>query len=512
MLNKDINSSKLYKNVIDKENHKPNVILITLDDFSYELYMENIDILPNLKALKSQSVFFENAFSIGPTTIFALPGIIGNVYPYHFVIGIDKNIPTIATILKNEGYSTAFINEANAFLTPLYGYGKNLDYQNHLLNISHEIKGRKFKDKFLRTEPFVPLNLPYLIKKWLYKHSNERFVKLANYAYWVYKFLRLYLMHNENSFQERKRLFDAFLKDIFDFINHRFESPQFLWIHTVINHAPYFPPEESNRFTLKEIDFLNYRALSDPFSRKICRRTRDLYIESLKKTDQFIGEIFEALKKKELTNNSIIIITADHGEEFKEEGFYGHTSESSSDRLLHVPLIFYWSKLTKRNLNVPVSTIDIVPTLCDLLNIKISDSSKGMSLKALMVHESEDLEKEQNLWQRPLFSEGWETEGIFDRNPGYQNYRIIFTVRKGQYKLKVVRLQRSGNTVSEKLELNNWISHERLDIKNNKLIVEELLYYLYEHIYKEGVFSSNLYENGEKQRIKRTLTRLKGKI
>ena len=499
-------------NDINKNNLKPNVILITLDDFGYELFIENIDMLPNLKALKAQSVFFENALSVGPTTPFAFPGIIGSVYPYHFGFGIDKNVTTISSILKNHGYNTAFFNEANAWLTPLYGYGKNLDYQNHLLDMPGTFTPRKFKDKYLKTEPFVPLSLPHLIKKWLYMHSNERFAKFTNYVYRVYEFLRAYLMHNVHRLPVRKRLFYEFRNTIFEFINHRFENPQFLWIHTVINHAPYLPPEESDRFTLKEIDFLNRRATSFLVNRKICRRIRELYIESLKKTDQFIGEMLEALKKKELIDNCIIIITADHGEEFMEEGFFGHSVESSSDRLLHVPLIFHWSKLTKREINVPVSTIDIIPTLCDLLNISTPGSSRGLSLQEVLLSEDRDIEKIRKFERRPLFSEGWEIEGDFDRSPGYQSYRIIFTVRKGQYKLKVVRLQRSGNIISEKLELNNWISHERLDVKNNKLIVEELLYYLYEHNYKEGVFSSNLSENSEKQAIKRTLTRLRGII
>ena len=88
-----------------------NVILITLDDFSYELFMENLESLPNLKALKRDSVFFENAFSIGPTTHFAFPGIVASVYPYHFGIGIDKNTIAVDEVLKKHGYNTAFINE-----------------------------------------------------------------------------------------------------------------------------------------------------------------------------------------------------------------------------------------------------------------------------------------------------------------------------------------------------------------------------------------------------------------
>ena len=93
----DISKSSAPK--ANKENNLPNVILITLDAFNYELFIKNLEILPNMKELKNKSVFFENAFSIGPSTFFSFPGIIGSVYPYHFGIGIDKNIKSIDDIL-----------------------------------------------------------------------------------------------------------------------------------------------------------------------------------------------------------------------------------------------------------------------------------------------------------------------------------------------------------------------------------------------------------------------------
>ena len=117
----------------DKPNVVPNVILITLDAFNHDIFVSNLENLPNLKKFKNESVFFENAFSIGPSTFFSFPGIIGGVYPYHFGIGIDKNIQTIGSILKDIGYNTALINESNALLTPFFGYGKNIDYQTKIL-------------------------------------------------------------------------------------------------------------------------------------------------------------------------------------------------------------------------------------------------------------------------------------------------------------------------------------------------------------------------------------------
>ena len=105
-----------------------------------------------MKELKNKCVFFENAFSIGPATFFSFPGIIGGVYPYHFGIGMDKNIKAIDDVLKDYGYTTALINESNALLTPFFGYGKNIDYQKHFLNLSHADVDRRLGDTFLKGE------------------------------------------------------------------------------------------------------------------------------------------------------------------------------------------------------------------------------------------------------------------------------------------------------------------------------------------------------------------------
>ena len=130
-----------------KHSEKPNIILITLDDFCYEIFIQNIDKFDKLKMLSEKSVFFKNAFSIGPVTKFSFPGIIAGIYPYHFGVGIDSHIETIGSVLKNNGYNTAFINESMGFLTPFFGYCKSLDYHNHFLHLSDCDVDKKFTDR-----------------------------------------------------------------------------------------------------------------------------------------------------------------------------------------------------------------------------------------------------------------------------------------------------------------------------------------------------------------------------
>ena len=501
----------------NKENTLPNVILITLDAFNYELFAKNLEILPSMKELKNKCVFFENAFSIGPSTSFSFPGIIGGVYPYHFGIGIDKNIKAIDDVLKDYGYNTALINESNALLTPFFGYGKNIDYQKHFLNVSHADVDRRLEDTFLKGgDDKIAKNhrkQARLIKR-IYKKLDNKWIKnYGKYFLGIYKFLGLYLTDNTENFKERKKLYDAFRNEILDFIDDRFKRPQFLWIHTIVNHIPYFPPENTDKFNVREINYLNYRVLSGFVNPKICERLKFLYIESMKRTDTLLGDIIGALRINGLLDDTILVITADHGEEFMEEGYFGHAPESSSDRLLHVPLMFYCSNMLKpKSISVPVSTIDIPSTIADLLGLRIPDSNMGVSLKEILLNTPEKSKEYQKLWQRPIFSEAWDTEGLLDKNPGYKSDKKIFTVRKGQYKLKIIQERKNENTIMEKFDLVNWINNEKLDIKSNNQIFEELRYLLHSHIHEEAVFAKYIRNKGEEQRIKKALSKMRNKI
>jgi len=227
-------------------------------------------------------------------------------------------------------------------------------------------------------------------------------------------------------------------------------------------------------------------------------------------TDKFNGDILDNLRTNDLLDNSIIVITADHGEEFMEEGYFGHSPASSSDRILHVPLIFYGPNILQpMNISVPVSTIDILPTICDLLGVCIPDSNRGISLKELLLHKHENLKEDAEFWRRPIFSEAWETKGLLDRDPGHDSNRKIFTVRKGKHKLKVAQRKKNENTIQEDFELSNWINNEKLDTRSNSRIVEELNHLLDEHIRVEGASAIRIRNRAEKQRIRKALNKIR---
>ena len=150
--------------------------------------------------------------------------------------------------------------------------------------------------------------------------------------------------------------------------------------------------------------------------------------------------------------------------------------------------MFYSPNLLKsKNVSVPVSTIDILPTILDLLDLNIPDSCRGESLKEILLNTPTDQEKIEKFWQRPIYSEAWTTEGLLDRTSGHKSNKKIFSVRKRHYKLKVVQTQNNFDSITEKFELTDWVTNKKIDIKSNYQHFEELRFLLQKHIYEESV-------------------------
>ncbi|MCD6454295.1 MAG: sulfatase-like hydrolase/transferase [Candidatus Aminicenantes bacterium] len=130
----------------------------------------------------------------------------------------------------------------------------------------------------------------------------------------------------------------------------------FLWIHLFDPHQPYNPPEPFNT-----------------------RFKNDLYSGEIAYTDQQLSKFFAYLKKKGVMENTVIVITSDHGEALGEHGerTHGYFAYNST---LHVPLIIYYPGIKHIKSEKKVSHIDIFPTLCDILNIKKPEFLQGKSL------------------------------------------------------------------------------------------------------------------------------------
>jgi choline-sulfatase len=144
-------------------------------------------------------------------------------------------------------------------------------------------------------------------------------------------------------------------------LNSHPTGPEFVWIHLYDPHDPYEPPPP---FSLKYKDHL--------------------YDGEIAYADSALGNFLQFLKKKELYENSLVIVVGDHG-----EGLGEHNEQTHGiflyDSTVHVPLIIKlpFGLRASEVIGAQVRTTDILPTTLDILNVSAPASLDGVSLKPL---------------------------------------------------------------------------------------------------------------------------------
>jgi arylsulfatase len=132
-------------------------------------------------------------------------------------------------------------------------------------------------------------------------------------------------------------------------------------------HGPYHPPE--TRFadrspSAAEAESLFRRSWNTPETLTDAQRRllADAYDDELRCLDAEIGAFLDALDERGLLSESLVVLTADHGELLGEDGQFSHPRQLREE-LLHVPLIVSTPGEARETVESPVSTVDVAPTL-----------------------------------------------------------------------------------------------------------------------------------------------------
>ena len=193
-------------------------------------------------------------------------------------------------------------------------------------------------------------------------------------------------------------------KIVFPWLEQHREEPFFLYVHTTDPHAPYRPPagfEEKFANPAETAEFnRTYKRLVDKkeygggavVNRAGCLRNGvnphrfihqaiDRYDGEILHNDWSLEQLVEKLKQLGVLDNTLIVVVSDHGEEFWEHGWTAH-GQSLYQELAHGVLLMWNRKLipAARRVAEPVQLIDVMPTVLDLLNLKIPDMVQGQSL------------------------------------------------------------------------------------------------------------------------------------
>ena len=181
-----------------------------------------------------------------------------------------------------------------------------------------------------------------------------------------------------------------------DWLDSHEEGPFFMWLIYIDPHGPYLPPPSFiNRPPAQELPWLDLgRALVSLFpipglenqpKFEYVNYYHSLYQGEIQYVDHCIGDLLEALKEKGLLDQTLVVVTADHGEEFLDHGLFGH-GNSLYEELIRVPLIIYDGAKPQpgRVVSEVTQNLDLYPTILEYLGIEVPAGALGSSLLPLL--------------------------------------------------------------------------------------------------------------------------------
>ncbi len=212
-----------------------------------------------------------------------------------------------------------------------------------------------------------------------------------------------------------------------DWLDDHADEPFFLLTHYFDAHAVYSPPEEyRQRFAAPQdqtdsnfvfgtrAHMLMLRAGKLALDPDLIRRAELLYEAELAYVDAEVGRLLDGVAERGLSDDTLVVLTADHGEEFLDHGGFEH-GHSLYDELISVPLIFRLPGLVRPGVR-PAGTaalVDVAPTLCELAGVPTPEAFVGRSLTSALRGEQlaeRPVLAHGNFWGQPLAS--WESAGF----------------------------------------------------------------------------------------------------
>ncbi|NWG32749.1 MAG: sulfatase [Rhodocyclaceae bacterium] len=344
----------------------PSVVLVILDSVRADhlsLYGYQRDTTPFLRRLASVATLYENAFSTSDTSIGSHASIFTGMYPswhgahyappeHPYGRSLDPGIPTLASILSERGYRTMSIAANNAYLSDGFGL----------------TRGFQLRD----ARALLPLNWPEDFGRSFLRWILSGFADTAETD-------RLFRRAEELNAQISALLAEATGK-----------GPLLLVVNYMDAHHPYVPPPPYDRVFPGKDRRYTYRAYQTAWNdinsqrRAITARERrhliSQYDGGIAYLDHQIGLLVHDLREKGLYEDTMLIVTSDHGEAFGEKGLLEH-GVSVYQNLVHVPLLIKYPG-QKQGLRVrePVSGADLMPTALARAGCPIPPNVQGRDL------------------------------------------------------------------------------------------------------------------------------------
>ena len=220
-----------------------------------------------------------------------------------------------------------------------------------------------------------------------------------------------------------------------DYLEHK-DKPAFLWMHQWAPHQPYIrndglfldDPSVTYEQILADGSFVWNGPPLDPKYEPAAKKLRLLSEEYIVSADVALGRFLDILKNNGLFDNSMLIISADHGQAF-EKGDMFHLTGVMYEQTARIPLIIHMPGQTKgKRIKTLAQHTDLMPTVLDTLGMPVPDWMEGASLWKY-------IEQEQRApIARTTFSQAI-PEGLSFAKTDDAGQLNTFLVYKGDYKL-----------------------------------------------------------------------------
>jgi len=272
---------------------------------------------------------------------------------------------------------------------------------------------------------------------------------------------------------EKETADECATRKVIEWIDKNHNKPFFLWVHWFLPHRPYQPPPPYNKLYDSEYsEQINgsVKQQAQIFLKKINLTKRDLYHMialydgGVNFADAQVGKVLDKLKQLGIEENTLIIISADHGECLYEHDYYFGHDKVLYESTVKIPLVIkYPRKIPKRKtIDALNESIDIMPTILDILGISLPKDIDGKSLLPLIAGKKEKIREEVFIATSGPLEKGKPKYAIRTKE-----WKFIFTPqenRKELYnllndpkeKINLAQIEKKQLKILEK-KLNKWM-------------------------------------------------------
>ena len=348
-----------------------NIIIIAADSLRVDhlgCYGSSVK-TPNIDEVASDAAVFEQAYAENlPTVPCRTAWWTGrHLFAKRGWQPFEHDDVLLAEILSSRGFASALITDTYHLHRPSYNCGRGFD-----------------TTCFIRGQEYDPWVVDESLEVDITKHHRLRGDDSDDM--WKQRFTQ-YLKNATRFKTEEDHCVARVMKEAIRWLEHMTKSRQdklFLWVDSFSPHEPWDPPSP-----YREMYKPGYTGMEliDPVPGDIAGYmteaeldcARSLYAGVVTLSDKWIGILLDAVRNLGIYENSLIVITSDHGEPFGEHGMIRKAKPSLYEELVHIPLIIRHPECLgiKQRFDTFTQPPDLMPTLLDAVGIDAKNTELG---------------------------------------------------------------------------------------------------------------------------------------